>query len=102
MRIARIARPDALYDASVSAQTCDTIDETIIYPIDIDEIDDLDLAKDLGANSHPRIPGFGGFSRNSPKSANMVDSLKKMQRSANRVPVLRFGVYCICRNRLRN
>lgn len=34
MRIAKIARPGALYGAAVSAQTFETIDDTIVNPID--------------------------------------------------------------------
>ena len=45
MRIARIARPDVLYDATVYAQTSETINEAIINPIDFGEIDDVDWDK---------------------------------------------------------
>ena len=74
IRISRIARPGALYGASVSAQTSETIDDAIVNPIDFDEFVDADSAKVLETNSHPHITGFGEFSRAFPTSANSENS----------------------------
>ena len=73
MRIARIARPVALYDASFSAQTFENIDESIIYPIDFAEVVEVNLIESIGGISHSHIPGYDEFSRKFPKSANMAD-----------------------------
>ena len=60
--VARIARPVALYGASASAQTAETIDETIVNPIDFEEVGDVNVARliDMGPYSH--MPGFDDFS----------------------------------------
>ena len=63
MRIARIARQVALYDASAPAQTCETVGETIKNPIDFDEVDTVNVAKLVGADSYPNMPGFEDFNR---------------------------------------
>ena len=80
MRISRIAGPGALYDADVSASTPETIPDTIINPIDFEEIADVDVAKAIGANPHSHIPGFEEFIRNSPKVANMLNVLEKIKK----------------------
>ena len=49
MRIDRIARPDALCDASMSAQTSGEVDQVIINPIDFGEISWVGIAKEAGA-----------------------------------------------------
>ena len=56
MRISRIAIPGALYDASVSAQTSVVVGESIINPIDPEELADVNFAKVLGDPSHSHIP----------------------------------------------
>ena len=61
MRIARIARTEALYDASVAARTFEAAEETILNPIDFEEIVDLDLAISAGDIQHSHIRGFGEF-----------------------------------------
>ena len=75
MRIARIARPGALRDASISAKTPEAIDEAIINPIAPDEIADANLAEVLETSPHLHIPGFGEFSRKSPMGVNRVNSI---------------------------
>ena len=45
MRIARIARPGALREASVSAQTFETVDEVVVNPIDFEEAGNVNGAK---------------------------------------------------------
>ena len=64
MRIARIARPGALYDDSVSAQTFETIDESIINPIGVAEGGDVNIARVVDVDSYSRIPGFEDFDMN--------------------------------------
>ena len=63
MRISRIANPCALYGASVSAQTFDSMDDAIINPIDFDAIAESHLEKAMATITHPHIPGFDEFSR---------------------------------------
>ena len=72
-RNSRIARTGALYGASVSGRTFETIGETTINPIDLEEVVDVNVSKVLGANSYPRVPRFEGTGRNFPKSANLVN-----------------------------
>ena len=67
--------PGALYDASVPAQTFETIEETITIPIELEEIVDADAAKVLETNPQPNIPLFEEFSRNIAKSVNRVNSM---------------------------
>ena len=55
MRIARIARPYSLYDASVSAQTSEADDQVILNPIDFDEIFDVNLTNEAGNFIHVHI-----------------------------------------------
>ena len=43
MMIARISRPDALYDASISGQTFAVEDHAIQNPIDFDEFTDVNI-----------------------------------------------------------
>ena len=62
-----------LYDASVSAQTFETIDETIIYTGDFEEVPEVSSTKVFGTPAHPHIPGFGGFSRKFPMGANRAN-----------------------------
>ena len=97
--ICRTARPGALRDASVSAQTFETIDEEIISPIDFEEIADANLATVLGTNPNPHIPGFGGFSREFLMRPNRVNAIDEIKRSKNRKPILRRTIYCISKKR---
>ena len=60
MRIARIARPDALYDSQVSAQTLETISEKLINRIAFTEIDDVNVTKSMGNIKNGHIQGFDG------------------------------------------
>ena len=58
MRIARISRPGALYGASVSSQTSETIDETIVNPFDPEEVPDVHISNVLGTESYSHMPGL--------------------------------------------
>ena len=100
--IARVARPGALCDASVSAQTSEATGETIVNPIDVEESDDANVAKLIDASSYSHMPRFVDFNRKSPNDANSVNLLKKIKMSTKRKPVLRSTMYCICQERLRN
>ena len=62
-RLARIARPGALYDASVSAHTSAATDETIVGPIDFDEVADVNIARAIVAESYSHMPGFNDINR---------------------------------------
>ena len=57
MRIARITRPDALRDASVSDETSITTDGWVINPIDFEEIVDVNSTKSNGDTKHNHIQG---------------------------------------------
>ena len=46
--IGRIARPDSLYDASLSAQTFEEAEQAILNPNDSEEIDDVNLENATG------------------------------------------------------
>ena len=61
---ARIAIPGALYDASVSAQTCETIDVEVINPIDFEEVGAVNVTKALEARPYSHMPGFEDTDRN--------------------------------------
>ena len=58
MRIARIAWPGALYGASAPSQTFETIDETIVNPIDSEKVADVNVARLIDVGSYSHIPGF--------------------------------------------
>ena len=75
MRIARIARPGALYGALASAQTFETIEETTIHPIDFESISDVNMARATSAWNYPHMPGFEEYGR----------KFKNGQRDASRV-----------------
>ena len=77
MRIARIAMPGALCGESASAQNSGTFGETVINPIDFEEITDVNIDKVLGADSYSHMPGFAGSDRKSPKDLNRDNLLKK-------------------------
>ena len=79
MRIASIARPGALYGASVSAQTS----EAIGNPSDFEEISDANMASAASAVDYPHMSGCGGYGR----------KFKKRRREANRANLLK-GVKC--------
>ena len=63
MRIGRIARPGALYDASASSRDFGTIDETPINPNDFEEVIDVYVANVIGANSYSHMPCYEGPDR---------------------------------------
>ena len=81
MRISRIARPGALYDASVSAQTfgCAAIAESVVNPIDSEDGGDENVAKVIEANSYSHMPGFEDPDRKFPKEANPVNLLQEIK-----------------------
>ena len=76
IRISRIPIPDALYCASVAAQTFETVNETITNPIDCDDIVYVNVAKVIEAYTHDHIPGFEEFIRSLQQSANRVNRPK--------------------------
>ena len=57
----RIARHGDSYGAAVSAQTSESIDESIINPIDIEEIAEVNLTKSTGNIKHKHIQGVDEF-----------------------------------------
>ena len=102
MRIARIARPGALYDASVSSQTFETIGEMAINPIDFDEAADVNVAKLIGSNYYSNITGFWDINRKSPNNANRVNFLKRNKYVDKAKTHFRRVIYSIYKKRLRN
>ena len=98
MRIARIARPAALRDASVSAQTSASINELVTNPRNFYGVD-VYLDKARGDISQSRNPCVCEFIRNSPKNVNRANLFGKIRKSANLKPILRCRIYCICANR---
>ena len=89
-RVAGIARPVALYGASVSAQNCEAIVKSIINPIDFGEIADANLAGAANAGNYPRMPGFEEYGRKYRKwrreesRANLTKEIKKVGKSKTR------------------
>ena len=61
MRIARIDRPDALYDAGLSAKTFETIDESILNRSDFDEIAAVYSTVESENITHKHIQRHGEF-----------------------------------------
>ena len=61
MRIDRIARPDALCDASVSAQTSEASDASIINRLDFDEVGDVNITKAHGGIHTLKYRVFGNL-----------------------------------------
>ena len=79
MRIARIARPEALYGASVLAQTFEAADEAILNPIDFDGIADLDLAKATGGIKNNHIRRCDEFMGKYSMGSNRVNLREKIK-----------------------
>ena len=85
MRISRIVSHDALYYASVSAQTFEAIGETIIIsPIDFGEIVNVNLTKSTGDIKHNHIQGIDEFMLKFAINVYRSDFLQEIKRSANR------------------
>ena len=59
--ISRIALPGALYDASISVQTCGEVEQGILNPVDIDNLVDVNIAKSTADIKFPHIQGYSGF-----------------------------------------
>ena len=59
IRISRIARPGALYDAAASAQTFEAIGETSLNLRDFAEAPDVNIASAVDMESYSRIPRYG-------------------------------------------
>ena len=93
MLIGRIARPGALYDASVSAQTSETVDAEI-SPVDFEEVVDVSVTKLLGADSYSNMPGFWILAEIFQRAIR-VNLLKKIKRSDNRKLTLRCRIYIV-------
>ena len=90
-------------DSSVSAQTFETFGETVVNPIDFEEVADVNVAKSIEADPYSHMPCFGDFNRKSPEDANLVNLTDGVKRATSRKLVLMFVIYCICAtNRLMN
>ena len=61
MRIARISRHCALYDASISAQTSEAAGHVVLNPIYSDEVIDVNMAKTTENPKFARIEGYWGI-----------------------------------------
>ena len=96
-RIARIARPCALRDASVSARTFESINETIINLIDFNDVVVANLTKECGNVAHSHIPCSGEFSRELSKNVNRSNLLTGVRRSKSRKLIRMYRRYCICK-----
>ena len=72
MRIARIARPVALYGATVSSKTFETIDGEI----DFDEVADVSIPNVIDTESYSHMPRLEDSDRKFPKDANRVNLVK--------------------------
>ena len=66
----RIARPDALYGASVSAQTVDGNGQLILNPADFEEIVGVNLAKSTDDIKHVHVERYDTFLAKKSKDAN--------------------------------
>ena len=105
MRAARIARPDSLYEASVSGPIFATIEESVVNPIDVGEIVDVNLARATRAENYPHIPGGEGYGRNSKKGhmeANRANFPMEVERLTNRKSAPKSKIWRIYKKRLRN
>ena len=95
MWISTISRPGALYGASASAQTFETIEESTINPSGFEEIIDVTLARAIGEENYSHMPGFEEFGRKSKKDANRANLMKKIKgrRVGNPFRSPKFGVF---------
>ena len=94
MGIARIARHDALYDASASGQTFDAEEGAIINPIDVAEIADAGSTKETGIKRNRiQVSDESLLVIRKCKPSKFHGSNTKL---GNRKPILRGVVYCIC------
>ena len=76
MRIARIAGPGDLYDASTPSQTFGDVDRVIGNPISFEEAADADLSKSTWGLKFTHIEGFNEFLKNQSKDSNNVNSME--------------------------
>ena len=76
MRVARIARRDALYDATIAAQTCEAVGKVLLYPIDFEGVVDVDIATSIKNIKCARINGYSDFLEKKAKDAGRVNLLK--------------------------
>ena len=95
--ICRTARPGALRDASVSARTFESINETIINLIDFNDVVVANLTKECGNVAHSHIPCSGEFSRELSKNVNRSNLLTGVRRSKSRKLIRMYRRYCICK-----
>ena len=77
MRISTIERPGALYGALVLSQTFETVGESIVMPIDSEEIGDMNSERDIGAGNYSHMPGVEEFGRKFANDANRANLQKK-------------------------
>ena len=92
IRIARIARPDALYGASVSAQAFGSVGESVINPNDFDAISVVNLTKDIRNITHNRIPCFDEFMMKFTNSVNRAYLINQIKRSGNRKLMIKYRI----------
>ena len=101
MRIARISRPGAFYGASVSAKTFEAIGESIVNPIDLEEIFDVNMGNSMRAEKYSHIRGFVEFAQKFKKNkidANRANLFLKIKRPISRKPISKFKIWRICEN----
>ena len=72
MRIARIGRPDALYDASIPAQTFEEQEHAILNQIEFDEIVGVNLSNAADHLKFPHVERYGNFLAKISKDVNRV------------------------------
>ena len=72
-RIARIAMPDALYDASVSARTFAAQEQVILNPIAIGDVVDANIPKSTENLKYAQARGYDGFLAKRSKDSHKVN-----------------------------
>ena len=92
MWIATIARPGALYGASASSQTFETIGGSIVNPSDSEEIVDVDFAMADDAENYSRMHGLGGVGRKFKKGCGSREVTEGGKIPTNRKPISKFEI----------
>ena len=102
MRISRIASPDAPYDASVAAQTCDDGETSlgcpaVLYEVAGENVADTvgDLPNSTAKLNSPQIKVLGGFFAENRKCVNKVNPLKPNKKEGKSVAHFKVRIYFI-------
>ena len=80
MRISRIARPGALYEASVASRNFEDVSRALSNPSVSEEVGGADVTNFEENLKRGRIPGFSGFLEKKSGDAKRVNLPREIRR----------------------